>query len=50
MVSTQLVRDRLALNLRCFPTSSLAFSLVQVLLVGFLTSTSVMGFCFFFPP
>lgn len=46
MVSTQLVRNRLALNLRCFPTSSLAFSLAQVRFVGFLTSTSVMGLVF----
>lgn len=48
-MSTQLVRDRLGLNLRYFPTSSLAFSLVQVLLVDFLISTSVMELLFFFP-
>lgn len=46
-MSTQLVRDRLGLHLRYFPTSSLAFSLVQVLLVDFLISTSVMELLFF---
>lgn len=42
----QLVRARLVLGLRCFPPSSLAFSLVQVLLLHFLLLASVKGFFF----
>ena len=46
-MSTQLIRAGLGLNLRCFPPSSFAFSLVQVLSVGFLISARVKGL--FFP-
>lgn len=49
-MSTQPVRGRLGLDLRCFPPSSLAFFLVQVLLVGFLLLASVMQLFFFFFP
>lgn len=44
MPSRLLVRARLVLGLRCFPPSSLAFSLVQVLLLHFLILASVKGF------
>ena len=46
-MSTQLIRAGLGLDLRCFPPSSFAFSLVQVLSVGFLISARVKGL--FFP-
>ena len=45
-MSTQLIRARLGLDLRCFPPLSIAFSLVQVLSVGFLTSARVKGLFF----
>ena len=46
-MSMQLIRAGLGLDLRCFPPSSFAFSLVQVLSVGFLISARVKGL--FFP-
>ena len=48
-MSMQLIRAGLGLDLRYFPPSSFAFSLVQVLSVGFLISARVKGLFFFFP-
>ena len=47
-MSMQLIRAGLGLDLRYFPPSSFAFSLVQVLSVGFLISARVKGLFFFF--
>lgn len=47
LMSTQLVRTSLGLDLRGFLPSSLSFSLVQVLLVGFLILANVTRL---FPP